>query len=85
MHLQSVFLCRSLQIKIIELPSKTLVSTLVPDAKLGMVMCIKLFQVSTTQFPRCSPCSPHFLVLHFLSLHVCLLLIYHDNNRNRQN
>lgn len=39
----------SLQIKIIELPSKTPVCTLVPDAKLGMVMCIKLWQVSTRQ------------------------------------
>lgn len=37
----------SLQIKIIELPSKTPVCILVPDAKLGMVMCIKLWQVST--------------------------------------
>lgn len=35
-----------LQIKIIELPSKTPVCTLVPDAKLGMVMCIQLWQVS---------------------------------------
>ncbi|XP_053277327.1 guanine nucleotide-binding protein subunit beta-like protein 1 [Pleuronectes platessa] len=32
------------EIKIIELPSKTPVCTLVPDAKLGMVMCIKLWQ-----------------------------------------
>lgn len=34
-----------------ELPSKTLVCTLVPDAKLGMVMCIQLFQVSITHPP----------------------------------
>uniref|UniRef100_A0A8C6TLE3 Guanine nucleotide binding protein (G protein), beta polypeptide 1-like n=1 Tax=Neogobius melanostomus TaxID=47308 RepID=A0A8C6TLE3_9GOBI len=34
------------EIKIIELPSKTPVSTLIPDSKLGMVMCIKLWQVS---------------------------------------
>uniref|UniRef100_A0A3Q3XBA2 Uncharacterized protein n=1 Tax=Mola mola TaxID=94237 RepID=A0A3Q3XBA2_MOLML len=33
------------EIKIIELPSKSQVCTLVPDAKLGMVMCIKLLQV----------------------------------------
>nr|XP_019949522.1 PREDICTED: guanine nucleotide-binding protein subunit beta-like protein 1 [Paralichthys olivaceus]XP_019949523.1 PREDICTED: guanine nucleotide-binding protein subunit beta-like protein 1 [Paralichthys olivaceus]XP_019949524.1 PREDICTED: guanine nucleotide-binding protein subunit beta-like protein 1 [Paralichthys olivaceus]XP_019949525.1 PREDICTED: guanine nucleotide-binding protein subunit beta-like protein 1 [Paralichthys olivaceus]XP_019949526.1 PREDICTED: guanine nucleotide-binding protei len=32
------------EIKIIELPSKTPVCTLVPDTKLGMVMCIKLWQ-----------------------------------------
>ncbi|XP_042344054.1 guanine nucleotide-binding protein subunit beta-like protein 1 [Plectropomus leopardus] len=32
------------EIKIIELPNKTLVCTLVPDTKLGMVMCIKLWQ-----------------------------------------
>lgn len=32
------------EIKIIELPSKTPICTLVPDAKLGMVMCIKLWQ-----------------------------------------
>ncbi|XP_041644535.1 guanine nucleotide-binding protein subunit beta-like protein 1 [Cheilinus undulatus] len=32
------------EIKIIELPSKTLVCTLVPDATVGMVMCIKLWQ-----------------------------------------
>ncbi|XP_041855823.1 guanine nucleotide-binding protein subunit beta-like protein 1 [Melanotaenia boesemani] len=32
------------EIKIIELPSKTPVCTLVPEAKLGMVMCIKLWQ-----------------------------------------
>lgn len=32
------------EIQIIELPSKTPVSTLVPDSKLGMVMCIKLWQ-----------------------------------------
>ncbi|KAG7222080.1 hypothetical protein INR49_016650 [Caranx melampygus] len=31
-------------IQIIELPSKTPVCTLVPNAKLGMVMCIKLWQ-----------------------------------------
>lgn len=41
----------SMQIKILELPSKTLVCTLVPDAKLGMVMCIQLFQVSITHPP----------------------------------
>lgn len=45
------------QIKIIELPSKTPVCTLVPEAKLGMVMCIKLWQVSarrfTCHFKRC--------------------------------
>eukprot|EP00064_Thunnus_orientalis_P007355 superscaffoldBa00000810_g7375 len=33
------------EIKIIELPSKTPVCTLAPDAKLGMVMCIKLWQL----------------------------------------
>ncbi|XP_068994927.1 guanine nucleotide-binding protein subunit beta-like protein 1 [Embiotoca jacksoni] len=32
------------EIKIMELPSKTPVGTLVPDAKLGMVMCVKLWQ-----------------------------------------
>ncbi|XP_053181748.1 guanine nucleotide-binding protein subunit beta-like protein 1 [Scomber japonicus] len=32
------------EIKIVELPSKTPVCSLVPDAKLGMVMCIKLWQ-----------------------------------------
>ncbi|KAG7489865.1 hypothetical protein JOB18_022328 [Solea senegalensis] len=32
------------EIKIIELPSKKPVCTLVPDAKVGMVMCIKLWQ-----------------------------------------
>ncbi|XP_071338191.1 guanine nucleotide-binding protein subunit beta-like protein 1 isoform X2 [Trachinotus anak] len=32
------------EIKIIELPSKTPVCALVPDTKLGMVMCIKLWQ-----------------------------------------
>lgn len=32
------------EIKITELPSKTPVCTLVPDTKVGMVMCIKLFQ-----------------------------------------
>lgn len=32
------------EIKIIELPSKTPVCTLAPDTKLGMVMCIKLWQ-----------------------------------------
>ncbi|XP_034027006.1 guanine nucleotide-binding protein subunit beta-like protein 1 [Thalassophryne amazonica] len=32
------------EIKIIELPSKTKVCTLAPDAKLGMVMCLKLWQ-----------------------------------------
>ncbi|KAM7018315.1 guanine nucleotide-binding protein subunit beta-like protein 1 isoform 1-T2 [Tautogolabrus adspersus] len=32
------------EIQIIKLPSKTPVCTLVPDAKLGMVMCIKLWQ-----------------------------------------
>lgn len=46
-----------MQIKIMELPNKTLVCTLVPDAKLGMVMCIQLFQVSITPpAPSCSPC-----------------------------
>lgn len=32
------------EIRIIELPSKTPVCTLVPEAKLGMVMCVKLWQ-----------------------------------------
>ncbi|CAJ1068393.1 guanine nucleotide-binding protein subunit beta-like protein 1 [Xyrichtys novacula] len=32
------------EIKIIQLPSKTPVCTLVPDAKVGMVMCMKLWQ-----------------------------------------
>ncbi|KAM7416132.1 hypothetical protein PAMA_018280 [Pampus argenteus] len=32
------------EIKVIELPSKAPVCTLMPDAKLGMVMCIKLWQ-----------------------------------------
>ncbi|XP_071381773.1 guanine nucleotide-binding protein subunit beta-like protein 1 [Centroberyx affinis] len=32
------------EIKIIELPSKAPVCSLIPDAKLGMVMCIKLWQ-----------------------------------------
>ncbi|CAL9708681.1 unnamed protein product [Knipowitschia caucasica] len=32
------------EIKIVELPSKAPVCTLVPDSKLGMVMCIKLWQ-----------------------------------------
>ncbi|KAM6930629.1 guanine nucleotide-binding protein subunit beta-like protein 1 [Xenentodon cancila] len=32
------------EIRIIELPSKTPVCTLVPEAKLGMVMCLKLWQ-----------------------------------------
>ncbi|XP_068594826.1 guanine nucleotide-binding protein subunit beta-like protein 1 [Brachionichthys hirsutus] len=32
------------EVKIMELPSKTPVCTLVPDAKLGMVMCVKLWQ-----------------------------------------
>ncbi|XP_029366928.1 guanine nucleotide-binding protein subunit beta-like protein 1 [Echeneis naucrates] len=32
------------EIKIIQLPSKTPVCTLVPEAQLGMVMCIKLWQ-----------------------------------------
>lgn len=35
---------QSEEIKIIELPSKAPVGTLVPDLKLGMVMCIKLWQ-----------------------------------------
>eukprot|EP00066_Takifugu_rubripes_P008512 XP_003974756.1 PREDICTED: guanine nucleotide-binding protein subunit beta-like protein 1 [Takifugu rubripes] len=39
------------EIKIMELPSKTLVCTLVPDAKLGMVMCIQLFQTDATSGP----------------------------------
>lgn len=32
------------EIKIVELPSKTTVCSLLPEAKLGMVMCIKLWQ-----------------------------------------
>ncbi|MEQ2287152.1 hypothetical protein AMECASPLE_009537 [Ameca splendens] len=32
------------EIKIIEMPSKSPVSTLIPDTKLGMVMCIKLWK-----------------------------------------
>lgn len=39
------------EIKIIELPSKTPVSTLVPDAKLGMVMCIKMWQPNSGTSP----------------------------------
>ena len=35
-----------LQVKVVELPGKTPVCSLVPDAKLGMVMCLKLWQVS---------------------------------------
>nr|XP_061804333.1 guanine nucleotide-binding protein subunit beta-like protein 1 [Nerophis lumbriciformis] len=32
------------EIKIVELPSKSIVCSLVPDLKLGMVMCVKLWQ-----------------------------------------
>ncbi|XP_077379105.1 guanine nucleotide-binding protein subunit beta-like protein 1 isoform X1 [Festucalex cinctus] len=32
------------ELKIVELPSKTLVCSLIPDSKLGMVMCVKLWQ-----------------------------------------
>ncbi|XP_068422663.1 guanine nucleotide-binding protein subunit beta-like protein 1 isoform X1 [Clinocottus analis] len=39
------------EIKIIELPSKTPVCTLAPDAKLGMVMCIKLWQPDSGHGP----------------------------------
>uniref|UniRef100_G3PI31 Guanine nucleotide binding protein (G protein), beta polypeptide 1-like n=1 Tax=Gasterosteus aculeatus aculeatus TaxID=481459 RepID=G3PI31_GASAC len=39
------------EIKIIELPGKTPVCTLVPDAKLGMVMCIKLWQPDSGHGP----------------------------------
>ncbi|XP_029019118.1 guanine nucleotide-binding protein subunit beta-like protein 1 [Betta splendens] len=39
------------EVKIIELPSKTPVCTLVPDAKLGMVMCIKLWQPDSAPGP----------------------------------
>uniref|UniRef100_H2MK85 Guanine nucleotide binding protein (G protein), beta polypeptide 1-like n=1 Tax=Oryzias latipes TaxID=8090 RepID=H2MK85_ORYLA len=35
---------QSEEIKIVEIPSKTTVCTLVPEAKLGMVMCLKLWQ-----------------------------------------
>ncbi|KAF3696132.1 Guanine nucleotide-binding protein subunit beta-like protein 1 [Channa argus] len=39
------------EIKIIQLPSKTPVCTLAPDAKLGMVMCIKLWQPDSGRGP----------------------------------
>ncbi|KAL6114667.1 gnb1l [Pungitius sinensis] len=39
------------EIKVIELPGKTPVCTLVPDAKLGMVMCIKLWQPDSGHGP----------------------------------
>ncbi|TKS77958.1 Guanine nucleotide-binding protein subunit beta-like protein 1 [Collichthys lucidus] len=42
---------QSEEIKIIELPSKTPVCTLIPDAKLGMVMCIKLWQPNSGAGP----------------------------------
>ncbi|XP_037114687.1 guanine nucleotide-binding protein subunit beta-like protein 1 isoform X1 [Syngnathus acus] len=32
------------ELKIVELPSKTLVCSLIPDSKVGMVMCVKLWQ-----------------------------------------
>uniref|UniRef100_A0A3P9MQ18 G protein subunit beta 1 like n=1 Tax=Oryzias latipes TaxID=8090 RepID=A0A3P9MQ18_ORYLA len=35
---------QSEEIRIVEIPSKTTVCTLVPEAKLGMVMCLKLWQ-----------------------------------------
>uniref|UniRef100_A0A3P9HVH3 Guanine nucleotide binding protein (G protein), beta polypeptide 1-like n=1 Tax=Oryzias latipes TaxID=8090 RepID=A0A3P9HVH3_ORYLA len=35
---------QSEEIKIVEIPSKTTVCTLVPEAKMGMVMCLKLWQ-----------------------------------------
>ncbi|GLD52582.1 guanine nucleotide-binding protein subunit beta-like protein 1, partial [Lates japonicus] len=38
-------------IRIIELPSKSPVCTLVPDTKLGMVMCIKLWQPDSGSGP----------------------------------
>lgn len=43
---EPVIVTCSPQIEIIELPSKTAVCTLVPEEKLGMVMCLKLWQVS---------------------------------------
>ncbi|XP_005936954.1 guanine nucleotide-binding protein subunit beta-like protein 1 [Haplochromis burtoni] len=39
------------EIKIIELPSKTAVCTLVPEEKLGMVMCLKLWQPDSGSGP----------------------------------
>ncbi|KAK7933168.1 hypothetical protein WMY93_004064 [Mugilogobius chulae] len=39
------------EIQIVELPSKSVVSTLVPEAKLGMVMCLKLWQNSSGTGP----------------------------------
>lgn len=39
------------EIRIAELPSKSPVCTLVPDAKLGMVMCIKLWQPASGPGP----------------------------------
>ncbi|XP_028270480.1 guanine nucleotide-binding protein subunit beta-like protein 1 [Parambassis ranga] len=39
------------EIKIMELPSKTPVCTLLPEAKLGMVMCIKLWQPDSVPRP----------------------------------
>lgn len=42
---------QSEEIKIVELPSKNPVSTLVPFTKLGMVMCIKLWQPNSGQGP----------------------------------
>lgn len=43
---EPVIVTCSPQIEIMELPSKTAVCTLVPEEKLGMVMCLKLWQVS---------------------------------------
>ncbi|KAM4617038.1 guanine nucleotide-binding protein subunit beta-like protein 1 [Polymixia lowei] len=39
------------EIKIVELPSKAPVCTLIPEAKLGMVMCIKLWQPAVGSGP----------------------------------
>ncbi|XP_061673758.1 guanine nucleotide-binding protein subunit beta-like protein 1 isoform X3 [Syngnathoides biaculeatus] len=39
------------ELKIVELPSKTLVCSLVPDSKLGLVMCVKLWQPQSGRGP----------------------------------
>uniref|UniRef100_W5M341 Guanine nucleotide binding protein (G protein), beta polypeptide 1-like n=1 Tax=Lepisosteus oculatus TaxID=7918 RepID=W5M341_LEPOC len=53
--LYSMTPCRGLKVRIIELPSKMPVCSLKPEAKLGMPMCLKLWQPD-------SGCSPQLLV-----------------------
>lgn len=48
------------QVRVLELPSKNSVCTLKPepDAKLGMPMCLKLWQVSQRELANCETVSP---------------------------